>query len=218
MHEIKALIHELKMNAKRASEAYRIRNNIEEAVNSINEVRNVTKDFESWFQVTIGSTRADKRTRQKVNIVELISKCIESWGKSLGNDIEFKTSFSEDEIPLVCFPYEIDSIFHNLISNSYKSFKRGNTVNKKISVSVTHYDGKIKISYFDNGVGLSDEFKENPDIILKQMVTGDIVDGQKQGTGLGMWIVNNIIMDYKGKIDLSKNIKSENGFYIDIVI
>ena len=218
MHEIKALIHELKMNAKRASEAYRIRNNIEEAVNSINEVRNVTKDFESWFQVTIGSTRADKRTRQKVNIVELISKCIESWGKSLGNDIEFKTSFSEDEIPLVCFPYEIDSIFHNLISNSYKSFKRGNTVNKKISVSVTHYDEKIKISYFDNGVGLSDEFKKNPDIILKQMVTGDIVDGQKQGTGLGMWIVNNIIMDYKGKIDLSKNIKSENGFYIDIVI
>ena len=34
MHEIRALIHDLKMNSKRASEAYRIRNNIEEAVAS----------------------------------------------------------------------------------------------------------------------------------------------------------------------------------------
>ena len=218
MHEIRALIHDLKMNSKRASEAYRIRNDIEEAVASINEVRSVTKDFESWFQVTIGSTRADKRTRQKINVVELISKCIESWKKSLGDDIEFETTFSEDEIYLVCFPYEIESILHNLISNSFKSFKRGNTTDKTISLVVTFNDGKLKLSYSDNGEGLLPEFKENPDIILKQMVTGDIVNGQKQGTGLGMWIVNNIISDYKGKIDLTKNIKSESGFYIDIII
>ena len=86
------------------------------------------------------------------------------------------------------------------------------------SVTVTLADEKIKISYNDNGEGLLPEFKENPDIILKQMVTGDVVNGQKQGTGLGMWIVNNIISDYKGKIDLTKNIKSESGFYIDIII
>lgn len=218
MHEIRALIHDLKMNSKRASEAYRIRNDINEAINSINEVRSITKDFESWFQVTIGSTRADKRTRQKVNIVELTSKCIESWEKSLGDDIEFNTQFDEEEIFLVCFPYEIESIFHNLISNSFKSFKRGNTANKKISVSLSINEDKILISYSDNGDGLLPEFKENPDVILKQMVTGDIVNGQRQGTGLGMWIVNNIITDYKGKIDLSKNIKSEQGFYIEIII
>ena len=42
MHEIRALIHDLKMNSKRASEAYRIRNNIEEAVASILEVKSIT--------------------------------------------------------------------------------------------------------------------------------------------------------------------------------
>lgn len=218
MHEIRALIHDLKMNAKRASEAYRIRKDIDEAIAAINKVRDVTKDFESWFQVTIGSTRADKRTRQKVNVVDLISECIASWKKSLGDDIEFEANFSEEEIWLVCFPYEIESIFHNLISNSFKSFKRGKIANKKISVSVAANEDKIIINYNDNGEGLLPEFKVNPDIILKQMVTGDIVNGQKQGTGLGMWIVNNIISDYKGRIDLSKNIKSENGFYIDIII
>lgn len=218
MHEIRALIHDLKMSSKRASEAYRIRNDIDEAIRCINDVRNVSKDFESWFQVTIESTRADKRTRQKINIVELISKCIDSWKKSLGDDIFFELNVAEDEIFLVCFPYEIESIFHNLISNSFKSFKRGNTTEKRIMVSLSYNDDKIIINYNDNGIGLLSEFKENPDVILKQMVTGDIVNGQKQGTGLGMWIVNNIISDYKGKIDLSKNIKSETGFYIDIII
>lgn len=218
MHEIRTLIHDLKMHSKRASEAYRIRNNIDEAVASINSVRNITKDFESWFQVTIESTRADRRTRQKINLVELVSKCIASWEKSLGNDIKFNTHFSDEEIWFVCFPYEIESIFHNLISNSYKSFKRGKTPDKEIDVSIKFNEGKVIINYSDNGSGLLPEFKSNPDIILRQMVTGDIVNGQKQGTGLGMWIVNNIVADYKGKIDLSKNINSENGFYINIVM
>lgn len=218
MHEIRALIHDLKMNSKRASEAYRIRKDINESIIYINEVRNITRKFESWFQVTIESTRADKRTRQKVNLIELTSKCIDSWKKSLGDDIEFDIHFDSDDISLICFPYEFESIFHNLISNSFKSFKRGNTTNKKIFVSLTLNEGKIIISYKDNGNGLLLEFKENPEIILKQMVTGDIVNGQRQGTGLGMWIVNNIISDYKGKIDLSKNIKSKKGFYIDIII
>lgn len=218
MHEIRALIHDLKMNSKRASEAYRIRKDIDEAVACINKVRDVTKDFESWFQVTIGSTQADKRTRQRINIVDLVSKCIDSWKDSLGGDIDFELNTNSEEILFVCFPYEIESIFHNLISNSFKSFKRGNTSNKKIIVSLSHNEESLVISYEDNGAGLAAEFKDNPDIILMQMVTGDIVDGRRQGTGLGMWIVSNIITDYKGKIDLSKNIKSASGFYIDIII
>ena len=218
MHEIRALIHDLKMYSKRASEAYRIRKDIIEATDCINEVRKVTKDFESWFQVTLESIRADKRTRQKVNVVELVSNCIESWKKSLGGDINFDLVVDENELNLVCFPYEIESIFHNLISNSFKSFKRGNISDKKITVTLSQLENKILISYSDNGEGLSPEFKATPEVILKQMVTGDIVDGQKQGTGLGMWIVNNIVSDYKGKIDLSKNIKAERGFYIEIII
>lgn len=218
MHEIRALIHDLKMYSKRASEAYRLRNDINDAIDSINQVRKITKDFESWFQVTIETTRADKRKSQKINIIELISDCIDSWKKSLGNDIEFNCIFDSDVITYICFPYEIESIFHNLISNSYKSFKRSNTINKQINVVLTRKEEKLLISYSDNGEGLTQEFKKNPDKILQQMVTGDIVDGKKIGTGLGMWIINNIVNDYKGKLSLEKNLKSETGFYVDIIL
>ena len=34
---------------------------------------------------------------------------------------------------------------------------------------------------------------------------------------MGLWIVNNIVQNYKGQIDLKKNIEKESGFYIDII-
>ncbi len=218
MHELRAMIHDLKMHSKRASEDYRIRNDINEAVKNINEVRKISKDFESWFQVTIETLCADKRKRQRVNLVELILKCIKSWEQILGNDIKFECKNDAIEIKKYCFPYEIESIFHNLISNSFKSFKRNRTINKQIRVVLTKQDEKLLINYSDNGEGLSPEFKKNPDKILQQLVTGDIEQGKKQGTGLGMWIINNIVNDYQGKLSLEKNVGAETGFYVDIII
>ena len=42
--------------------------------------------------------------------------------------------------------------------------------------------------------------------------------GEKIGTGMGLWIVNNTVQDYDGKIDLSRNIKEERGYYITIFL
>ena len=218
MHETKTLIHNLKMNAKRASEAYRLRNDIKESIDCIEKVRETTKYFESWFQVTIDSIKSDKRKRQKVNICELISKCVMSWKTSLGGDIDFRINCPENEIFFDCFPYEIESILHNLISNSYKSFKRSFTEEKIIEVNVYNNDGKIYLLYSDNGNGLISKYKKDPDQILKQMVTSDVENGKTIGTGMGLWIVNSIVNEYGGTIDLTKNIDSKSGFYIDIML
>lgn len=44
-------------------------------------------------------------------------------------------------------------------------------------------------------------------------------NGEKIGTGMGLWIVNNTVQDYDGKIDLSRNIKlEERGYYITIFL
>ncbi len=217
MHETRSLIHNLKMYAKRASEAFRLRNNINESIECIEKVRDITKYFESWFQVTIDSIKSDKRKRQKVDISELISQCILSWKSSLGGDIDFRID-SEEGLTFNCFPYEIEAIIHNLISNSYKSFKRSSLQEKAVSVTVYKKDNKICIAYSDNGNGLIQKYKKDPEQILKQMVTTDTVNGKTVGTGMGLWIVNSIVNDYGGKIDLTKNTNSINGFYIDIIL
>ena len=87
-----------------------------------------------------------------------------------------------------------------------------------IDVSIYEKEEKIYIVYSDNGNGLIPKYKKEPDQILKQMVTSDIVNGKTVGTGMGLWIVNSIVNEYGGKIDLTKNIDSKTGFYIDIIL
>ena len=75
------------------------------------------------------------------------------------------------------------------------------------------------IEYADNGVGLINAYKENPRLILepfesdKRSANGEIV-----GTGMGMWIINRIVNDYGGYIDLSENNKHASGFYSKITL
>lgn len=41
-------------------------------------------------------------------------------------------------------------------------------------------------------------------------------DGEIIGTGMGMWIIEKTVRDYKGTIDLSENIDAEVGFHVTI--
>ena len=64
---------------------------------------------------------------------------------------------------------------------------------------------------------MCDAFKKEPQKILKHGVTDRRnANGEIIGTGMGLWIVDNIIQNYKGHIDLKKNIEKESGFFIDL--
>ena len=62
-------------------------------------------------------------------------------------------------------------------------------------------------------------YKKNPEKTLDVFET-DRRDptGQRIGTGMGLWIVNNTVKDYEGKIDLSKNIITETGYFITLFL
>ena len=80
-------------------------------------------------------------------------------------------------------------------------------------------DFNIRIDYSDTGVGLDPIYKKNPEKILEVFETDKRnSNGEKIGTGMGLWIVNNTVQDYDGKIDLSRNIKEERGYYITIFL
>ena len=75
----------------------------------------------------------------------------------------------------------------------------------------------LVIHYDDNGPGLAKGYKKEPRKILEAFETNKRNSlNEKIGTGMGMWIINNIVNDYNGSIDLDKNMKLDTGFYIDI--
>lgn len=57
------------------------------------------------------------------------------------------------------------------------------------------------------------KYKSNPNLILEPLETSSRnSQGELIGTGMGMWIVNKTIGEYKGEMDLSKNMETTNGF------
>ncbi|MGL5255514.1 MAG: ATP-binding protein [Proteocatella sp.] len=216
VHEIKDVTHKLNLNIVMAKEAIEFDRDMNTALDYINRASIMRQAFTSWFKVTIESVRRDKRSMKKTSISLLVSKLIESWKESLSpKKIEIIDSI--DEVIFKCFPYEIESILNNLIANSVAAFDKKVSDNKKICIDISEQANGILIEYSDNGIGLSQSYKKNPRIILDPFETDKITNGGEiVGTGMGMWIINRIVGEYYGSIDLSKNIFDADGFYIDI--
>lgn len=219
IHEFKTLSHTLNLKIVMAKEAIEKDQDMKAACKYINQANEIREGFNSWFQVTIDSVKKDKRRRRKINITKVVLTAIDSWNKTLrAKHIEiFYKGNSKKEIYLKCFPYEIDTIISNLIANSTASFDKTKTKERKIYIEVKEEDEYIKIDYHDTGVGLDLMYKNNPEKTLEVFETDKRnSNGEKIGTGMGLWIVNNTVKDYGGKIDLSKNITEETGYYITL--
>lgn len=218
IHEIKAVTHKLGMKISMAKDALQLDKNVDMALKYVLEANDIRSFFTSWFKVTVESVRRDKRTMCKIDVNEFLSKLILDWESALSPK-NIKINNYIDNIVFKCFPYEIESILSNLIANSASSFDVSRTLDKKINISISSIENGIIIKYSDNGAGLSDIYKKNPRRILesfesdKRSTNGDVI-----GTGMGMWIINRIVNEYNGFIDLSENKTHDTGFYITITL
>ncbi len=219
IHEFKTLSHKLSMKIVMAKEAIDQYQDIQEAGEYIDQANTVREAFNSWFQVTIEAVKSDKRKRRKSNIAKIISTLVDSWNQTLENkkiSIQFM-NLDSDEIILKCFPYEIETILNNLITNSVASFDSIRTEKREIIVKLSEDDEYIWIDYSDTGAGLTSIYKNNPEKILEAFETSKRdADGELIGTGMGMWIINNTVLDYRGSINLNKNVETKGGFYATI--
>lgn len=191
-------------------------NDVEKAIEFLGETEEYIKKLNSWFDVTIRSIRRDKRKMKFTDIGALVNEQIKIWKEVLKNQkIEINFTSDENLIEIKCFPYEIESIISNLIANSVYEFS--GMENKIININMQNSKSGIVIHYEDNGPGLAKAYKNEPKKILEAFETNKRNSlNEKIGTGMGMWIINNIVNDYNGTIDLEKNKNVDKGFYIDI--
>lgn len=221
IHEFKTLSHRLSMKIIMAKEAIDIYQNMQDAGEYIDEANVIRESFNSWFQVTIDAVKQDKRKRRKANIVGIIEPLIISWNKTLKpkqihigliNDVQ-------DEILLRCFPFEIETIINNLITNSVASFGKKKMQQQEIRIAIYEESSYVVIDYADTGAGLSSVFKKEPRKTLNPFESDKRdASGKLIGTGMGLWIVNNTVNDYSGHIDLEKNKTIETGYFITLFL
>jgi signal transduction histidine kinase len=102
----------------------------------------------------------------------------------------------------------IASVVDNLIENALKySFE-----NQHIHVMLAEKDGKVFISIADNGIGIAEVDKKK--IFDKFYRVGNEDTRRTKGTGLGLYIVHEIVKIHKGKITVTDNAPTGTVFKI----
>jgi len=105
--------------------------------------------------------------------------------------------------------YRIKTILNNLISNSFKYYRRSE-INPIIDVDVSITEKSAVIIIKDNGIGIP---QENLDNIFDMFYRAS---NQSKGSGLGLYIVKEMVARLYGTITVRSKVNMYTQFYIEL--
>ena len=114
-------------------------------------------------------------------------------------EAEIKISNPDELPPLMADRVGMVAVIKNLLENAVKYSPKGTS----IEVSVTLIDGKYQISVADHGQGIPDSEKER--VFEKFYRLGNEDTRISTGTGLGLFIVSQVIKAHHGSIKVTDN-------------
>lgn len=161
----------------------------------LQDAKNTDNKIQSWLNFATGVIKKDKRKRNKLFLTDYFNRLGETWS-SFFQSRAISYDFENDKnVSMRVFEIDMDSIFHNLFSNSIEAFNMMKVDRPRtIHIKVTLNDKNVLIEYRDSGAGLSPDV-HNPNDIFKPFFTTrrNPSTGEEIGTGLGMWIVKTVL-------------------------
>lgn len=182
-----------------------------------------TTNILGFLESSVNNPTRDKK--EKINLSTYLFKIYSWWDKSVKDnfysyDYLVNGKSSREVLPeqikniyIYASETQLDSIFLNLITNSYKNFKYPTKIKHRIiNIDLEVVDSDlIKITYEDNGNGLNKNIK-NSDIIFEAYKSYT-----KGGTGLGMTILASVISNLKGDKELLSH-PGDRGFKLRMIL
>jgi signal transduction histidine kinase len=188
----------------------------------IEKLRATHLGINQWLNIALAAVRKDKRLSDDIDFKQYLFDFETAWDDVLKTrkvGIEIQTEIAED-LKLHAYIIDIDSIFNNLLVNSFDAFDVDGFVGeRKVMINLDVFDSLeedkkyLQIVYKDTGPGLNKKIT-NPNLILRRGYTTKVDKvGNEVGTGLGMWLVNDAVTYYGGTIKIER---PEKGFEINI--
>lgn len=119
--------------------------------------------------------------------------------KSKYPDVNFQLKLEGKELTILGDKYGISSVLSNLLENAVKYLGTGTDV----GLGVFERGGDVLIQVKDNGLGIPDFEKKR--VLQKFYRVGNEDTRQTMGTGLGLYIVNEVVLAHKGKVTIEDN-------------
>ena len=173
--------------------------NKEKYEGNLNIINNQIKQIENLVNEFSDFARMPKPLMKENNLNNIINNNIKLLNK-LNNKIQIKfTTNKNKDIFFLCDLEQMNRVIFNLIKNSIDSISEKYLKNTDfkglINIEIFKRNEYIGIIIFDNGTGFKNKKKEE---LIKPYFTT-----KKNGSGLGLSIVNKIITDHNGVIKFS---------------
>ena len=173
----------------------KFKNNLNIILNQIKQIENLVNEFSDFARMPKPVIKENDLIKIIINNIKLLEK--------LNPSIKILLRHKHDAINFDCDLEQINRAIFNLIKNSIESIneKRLKNVDFEgiINIEITKRRAYIDIVIEDNGVGFA---KQNNKELIKPYYTT-----KKNGSGLGLSIVNKIITDHNGSLNLSNYTK-----------
>ena len=131
------------------------------------------------------------------NVKTIIDNCIEAKSLICGKKINILSTIKND-FKMRCDESQLNQVFNNIIQNSINSIFENNISNGKIVINLIDNNKDYVIKVSDNGIGIMNTKSELVEPYFStRKKTG--------GSGLGLSIVNKIITDHDGILDINNN-------------
>ena len=193
-HEIKNPLTPIQLSIDSLREKYnkKITDGKDEFNNYLETINRQIKDIENLVNEFSSFARMPQPILKKIDIVKIIKRSIDFYKMSSSNLFQF--DMGKKIILIQGDEDQLYRVFINLIKNSEDSLAEKKEKNKefkgKIEVVINENREYIVIELMDNGIGIKDTKK----IMTPYFTT------KKDGTGLGLPIVNKIINEHSGEI------------------
>ena len=153
----------------------------------------------------LAAGKAGLRLEQKsepVNLCDVINKVIERYTVlALEKNIELSLNFEcERPISILSTAEQLDRVFTNMLSNAVKYTPEKGAV----TVTVRKIDGEVQVDVTDTGIGIPEEAVPH---LFEEFYRAPNAKAQfKQGTGLGLVTVKDIVTRLGGYVQVDSTI------------
>lgn len=210
-----AVTHELKTPIAAAKLAIQtvIRNKNQANQERVLEISKQSMDrlsglMERVLLATQFENRLPSKNEKWIHIHEIISQAIEEGQFSISETLKNNLVESKDFL-IYCDAQMLKIVFINLFTNSIK-YSEENCVN--VSVNSFVRDGVFGVTVTDQGIGIPSE--ERNRIFEKFYRVGDERTRSRQGSGLGLYLVKQILNLHKANIEVTANVPNGSKFNI----
>ncbi len=104
----------------------------------------------------------------------------------------------------------LTQVFTNLVENAIKYSPE----NSKVLITTDEEDGKVMVQVADQGIGISDQEKEN--VFIKFYRSKDVVNTDIKGSGLGLYLSKYFVNLHNGEIFVESEPQKGSTFTVEL--